>query len=404
MDYTSITTKDDQILDIDTAFRILTTRVDNVIQHSLIFKDYINECNIIKNNCKMGKGKVCIFVIVNYESINKIDTIVDAIVKLFNNTNLYNSFTKDFTFKITATARTADSFFIGKLRNVLNQITVSSSSFKVYLRLISESAPIIPKKEKLPEILRPGILNESFLELLVLDQLQQIKEIEKELSPIFPNAFKNSKLILNLYEQSTKKVKIGPIRSIQTVGNVRIGGLQQKPDILINVPGKSIKISIKANIFPGWSSASNYVGAKSVFDYFQSKGIIEYDTNGILKVNNITCNGIAIPATLGEVKKFCFNGDEVDYILINNFSVNDIISNLTKVHNNNYTIDLRCNRIYINNNQDIQKIQKDVYLTIQKSTSKSSKLLPGFRIEFVPKNKLRDARLLKTLTTIPGRL
>jgi len=102
------------------------------------------------------------------------------------------------------------------------------------------------------------------------------------------------------------------------------------------LPVGIVNISVKQNVFPAWSSAWTYSGALDVMDYLVTNNLIQITNTGI-RVGNSQYSGVAVNSTIGEVKKFCFNNNEIDYAIVNTFSSGDITSEVTKSADNTYS-------------------------------------------------------------------
>lgn len=244
-------------------------------------------------------------------------------------------------------------------------------------------------KSKIPELLRPGVLNEEYFVSKINDQVKKINQAKSviNLSNVFdPN------LSLVLYENNRQKYTISGITSIQ-----RVGQLLGKSDVLIKTKNKKeIGISLKKENFSFWSSASQYSAAKNILDYLvKNKLILASNKSGrgfLVEVStNKSLTGIRIKATVGEIKKYCFGGEgnKVDYILIQSFNVGDF-REIKKVRGGeDYKLELNSAIIYEESSNDIIRMRDNVYLTIVPSSSNSSAMMPnypGFRIQFSTKN------------------
>jgi hypothetical protein len=393
-----LTKKSDKILNAATVIRIL-----NYPEVRAKYKKLTTTyCDI-----KPGTGTYINYVFVNIKRphkdkindiVNEVKTLFEADVKLYDSTgNIRKS-----SINVIQEAPIRDFY------NSVLKISGTAEVGKVNILF-----PLLKNtlKSKLSEVNRPGAANEFMMVSIIKDQLQLLKEIKEELGFIFPTEYLSQKLDINLYEKisPSKKGTIKQVKSIERVGEERVGGLQQKPDVKITTAGGIVNISIKQDIFPSWSSAWTYSGALSVMDYLVNNNLIQITNTGIT-VGNIQYEGIAISSTVGEVKKFCFNNTEIDYAIVNSFSTGDIISQITKSSENTYSIDLKSNIIYGNNDVDITRLRPTVFLAIRNSTSSSASALkakyPGFVVNFIPENKISENNLykLKLTTIIPGRL
>jgi hypothetical protein len=376
--------KSDQVLNIETISRILG--------YPEVSKKYLN---IKKYYYELGKGTNILYVKVKPQYKDKINSIVNDIISLFSNDVQLN-------YKISLLKSNPKNPFYNSSINLLgggNKITILF--------------PLMKDKVKLSEVMMPGAANELILVSIIKDQLQVLKEIREEVGILFPYEFKPN-LTLVLYEKTTPTIKgkIGPIKSISKVGQLRVGGLQQKSDVKIDTNSGPVNISLKQDIFPAWSSAMPYSGAKSVLNYLVNNNQVQVQTisnKSKIISNNNTYNGIAVPATVGEVKKYCFGDSQIDYIFVNTFSSGDIISEITKISTNNFTVDMKSNLIYKNIDADITRLQKNVFLSLESDTANSSGLMPdypGFKVSFIPENKIAEKNLFRinTLPSISGRL
>jgi len=239
-------------------------------------------------------------------------------------------------------------------------------------------------KSKTSSILKPGEAYELYFHSVILDELNKLKELREELDIPSQMFDMYNNVTLNLYGGG-KKISIGPIRSADKVGQTG-----KKPDILITTKtGKNVTISLKQGNFSFWSSADTYqIIPKQIFENTLNKGIISLKNSPEQPVafdNNV--GGIRVPATIDEVKKYCFGGSTgVDYIVIN--------AGLTGVNRN--IISMNGKSIYKNNNaSDLMKMLPDVYLVIKSDTKRSaSAMLPyrGLTVSFVNKTHAFDPR------------
>jgi hypothetical protein len=390
--------KSDKILNSTTVVRILTYPEVRA-KYKKLTTTY---CDI-----KPGTGKYINYVFVNIKKPHKdkINDIVNEVKTLFEtDVNLYDASGNIRTSSIQVRPESPTRDFY----NSVLKISGTTEVGKVTILF-----PFLKNKLKsnLSAVIRAGAANEFMMVSIIKDQLQLLKEIKEELGYIFPTEYLSQKLDINLYEKTSpiKKGTIKQVKSIERVGEERVGGLQQKPDVKLTTANGTVNISIKQDIFPAWSSAWTYSGALSAMDYIVNNNLIQITNRGIV-VGKTQYNGIAINSTLGEVKKFCFNNTEIDYAIVNTFSTGDIISEITKSSENTYSIDLKSNIIYGNNDTDINRLQPIVFLAITKSTSSSASALkdkyPGFVVDFIPENKIADRNLykMKLTTAIPGRL
>jgi hypothetical protein len=376
--------KSDQVLNVETISRILgyptvTTKYPNI-------KKYYYE---------LGRGRNILYVKVKPQYQDKINGIVNDIISLYTND-------VKLSYNITVYKTIPKNPFYN------SAVILSGGGNKISILF-----PVLKEKVKLSEVMMPGAANELILVSIIQDQLQVLKEVKEEVGSIFPYEFKPD-LTLILYEKTNPQVKgkIGPIKSISKVGQVRVGGLQQKSDVKIDTNLGSVNISLKQDIFPAWSSAMPYMGAKSVLKHLENTNQVQVQTisnRSKIIVGNNTYDGIAVPSTLGEVRKYCFGDSQIDYIFVNTFSSGDIISEITKTSTNNFTIDMKSNLIYKNTDADIIRLQKNVFLSLESDTTNSSGLLPeypGFKVSFIPENKIKEKNLFRvnSLPSILGRL
>jgi hypothetical protein len=241
-------------------------------------------------------------------------------------------------------------------------------------------------KSKVPELLRPGVLNEEYFVSKINDQISKIKNAKTEIG--LPSIFDPS-LDVVLYENNVKKYTIPSIESIE-----RVGQLLEKEDVLIKTKNnKKISISLKKENFSFWSSASTYQASKKIIDYLVKNNFIKVGySNGRGSLIDLSTGkqllGIKLPATIGEIKKYCFGSDKnkVDYILIQSFNIGDFKEMRRSGSSGlEYKFELNSAYIYTESSKDIIRMKNNVYLTIVPSSSNSSSLLPnypGFRIQF----------------------
>lgn len=234
-------------------------------------------------------------------------------------------------------------------------------------------------------ILKPGEPYELYFHSVILDALTNLKELREEMDGIPPQIFDMyNNVTLNIYGGG-KKISIGPIKSADKVGQTG-----QKPDILIKTKrGKNVTISLKQGNFSFWSSADTYQNVpKKILENTLSSGLVSLQSSPgqpIVFSNNV--GGIRVPATIDEIKKYCFGGPTgVDYIVIN--------AKLTGVSRN--IISMNGLNIFKNNNSgDILRLIPDVYLVIKKDTRRNaSAMLPyrGLTVSFVNKTHAFDPK------------
>ncbi len=239
-------------------------------------------------------------------------------------------------------------------------------------------------KAKVPELLRPGVLNEEYFVSKINDQVQKIKEAKIAVG--MPRVF-DPNLNLILFENNKQKYTITGVTSIE-----RIGQELGKSDVRIKTKNRTeVNISLKKQNFSFWGSASKYSAAKDILDYLVKANVISVSSKSgrgvMLDASGNPLVGIKIKATIGEVKKFCFGeGDnKVDYILIQSFNVGDF-KDIRKVGGGqDYKLELNSETIYTETASDIIRMRDDVYLTIVPSSDNASALMPnypGFRIQY----------------------
>lgn len=385
-----LNTKDDKVLNIETIKRI--------ILYKSVEKKYRN---IKSYFYKVGSTTSKVYVNIKNQYKQNINSIVNDIEQLFTQDIILNNQ------KVIVLRETP----VNPFYNFVLVLKHNNNTTKILFPVLQNK---IVSTKKTSQVLLPGVANELMFVSIIKDQVNFLDESVKDLRTIFPSDF-NPKVSLFVYEKlsSVVKAKIGPIRSVAQVGQQTIGGLQQKPDVKISTPSGMINISLKQNNFPAWSSAMTYVGGKNILENLVNTNQIQViSKNGrkIILANNAQYSGIVIPATVGEVKKYCFNDNEVKYIIINNFSTSDVISQMTKFDEslNNYKVDLTVNIIYENIQSDIDKLSKNVFLCIQSSTRNSSILTPkysGMSINFIPEHKIEsDFLRLPQILSISGRL
>jgi hypothetical protein len=387
-----LSTKDDKILNLETVIRILSR--PSVHQKYPNLKPYYYKITKhIKNNY--------IYINVKNEYKNKLDVIASNIENLFST---QVQLTGDGGSNITVSREPPRN----QIYNIILVLKARRTTIKILF-------PFLTKSIVGSGVLAPGAPNEFMLEALVKSQLDFIEEQVKDVKKLFPTNF-SPVLSVFIYEGSktTPSVIIGPIKKIERVGDVRDKeGYQIKPDIKITTNFKVVNISVKMEVFPQWSSAGRYTGAKVIMDYLTNNNIIT--VNGTMGSRSITYNnsnysGIVLPATPGEIKKFCFNNDEVKYIINKTFSNDDIISEVSQYGSSlsSFKMDLRVNSIYENNSVGIDKLKPNVFLVINAKNTTASGLTTkydGFSVNFVPKNKIpKGAVSIPVPTNLSGRL
>ena len=240
-------------------------------------------------------------------------------------------------------------------------------------------------RPKVPELLRPGVLNEEYFVSKINDQVQKINQAK--LAVGMPTIF-DPNLNLILFENNKQKYTINGITS-----NERIGQELGKSDVRIKTKNRTeINISLKKQNFSFWSSASKYTAAKNILDYLVKSNVISVsNSSGRGAITDASTGkpliGIKMKATIGEIKKYCFGDAEnkVDYVLIQSFDVGDF-KDIRKVGGGqDYKLELNSETIYTETASDIIRMKDDVYLTIVPSSDNASALTPtypGFKIQF----------------------
>ncbi len=295
---------------------------------------------------------------------------------------IYDNITKLFSVDVLLGGKNV--FVTGRPSNVLGVdfiLTLQKATSK--LEIFFKSQKTI--KPKVPELLRPGILNEEYFVSKINDQVKKINEAKKTIA--LPNLF-DPNLNLVLYENNQQKYTITGVKSIE-----RVGQLLEKEDVLIKTKNnKNIKISLKKENFSFWGSASKYTAAKDILDYLIKSNLISVsNSSGRGVLTDVSTGkpliGIRAKATIGEIKKYCFGegGNKVNYILIQSFNVGDF-KDMRKVGGGqDYKLELNSSIIYQETSSDIIRMRDNVYLTIVPSSKNSSILMPsypGFRIQF----------------------
>jgi hypothetical protein len=275
-------------------------------------------------------------------------------------------------------------FTTGRPSNVLGVdfiLTLQRATNKVEIYFKSQKST----KPKVPELLRPGVLNEEYFVSKINDQVKKINEAKNAIG--LPNVF-DPNLNLVLYENNKQKYTINGIKSIQ-----RIGQELGKSDVRIKTKNNGeVNISLKKENFSFWGSASQYSAANDIMEYLVKSNLITVsNSSGRGTLTDISTGkpiiGIRVKATIGEIKKYCFGTGEnkVDYILIQSFNAGDF-RDIRKVGGGqDYKLELNSVIIYKETSNDIIRMRDNVYLTIVPSSSNSSALMsnyPGFRIQF----------------------
>lgn len=354
------------ILNAKTIINILTSgKVQNNKNYPHIRSSYFD----IK---KASESKIFILIKPTYASNS--EKIYDNIAKLFSTDVLIKKK------KILVESETSNAVGISFILDLQQQ----SKSVKILFK--SAKSEI---KEKLPEILRPGSLNEEYFTFMIDKALIKLDKSKKEVG--LPGIF-NPRLLLGIYENNIKKYTIGPIKSIK-----RLGQELEKTDVRIKIDTGDVNISLKKENFSFWSSASKYSATKNIMDHLVKTNQIEILKNGSSRtelknpVDGKKITGIKLQATVGEIKKYCFgeNNNKIDYILINSFNPGDF-KEIKKIglSREDYKLDLNSSIVYTKTFKDIIRMKDDVYLTIVPSSKNSSALLPdypGFRVQFANK-------------------
>lgn len=350
-------------------YRILnSTTVINILNSSAVQnKNYPHVRTNFYSLKKSGDSKLLVIVKQQYSA--NIERIYDDITRLFA-TDVLLGGQKIFT--------------TGEKSNLLGidfvlDLKRSTKNVKIFFK--SEKAT----KPKLPEVLRPGVLNEEYFVSKINDQVKKINDAKTAIG--LPNVFDPS-LNLVLYENNKQKYTINGVTSIE-----RVGQLLGKSDVSIKTKNRTeVSISLKKENFSFWGSASKYSAAKDILDYLVKNNIVSVSSkNGKGTLTDVSTGnalvGIRMKATIGEIKKYCFGGEnnKVDYILIQSFDVGDF-RDIRKVGGGQeYKLELNSAIIYKEIANDIIRMKDNVYLTIVPSSDNSSALTPnypGFKIQF----------------------
>lgn len=327
---------------------------------------------------KASESKILILVKSTY-SLNT-EKIYDDIARLFATDVLIKKK------KITVESETSNAVGVSFILDLQQQ----SKSVKILFKSAKSDV-----KQKLPEILKPGSLNEEYFTSVINDAVVKLNETKEEVG--LPRIF-NPRLLLGIYENKVKKYTVGPIKSIE-----RLGQELEKTDVRIKTDSGNINISLKKENFSFWSSASRYSAAKNIINHLVQTNQIEIlKSSGRTVIKNPVTgekiDGIKLPATIGEIKKYCFgeNTNKIDYILINSYNPGDFKEiRKTGLSGEDYKLDLNSKIVYTETSKDIIRMKNDVYLTIVPSSKNSSALLPeypGFRIQFA--NKKSSSKFL----------
>jgi hypothetical protein len=281
---------------------------------------------------KVSESKILLLVKSTY--ISNIEKIHDDIARLFSTDVLIKKK------KILVESETSNAVGF----NFILDLQQQSKSVKILFK--SAKSEI---KQKLPEILKPGSLNEEYFTSVINDAVIKLNESKEEVG--LPRIF-NPRLLLVIYENNVKKYTVGPIKSIE-----RLGQELEKTDVRIKTDNGNINISLKKENFSFWSSADTYenVPMQILNKTLQSGKVALKTSPGQPSTFVGNVGGIRVPATIPEVKKYCFGGPTgVDYIVIN--------AKLTGVGKNN-VINMSGINIFKNDNtRDILRMLPDVYL------------------------------------------
>lgn len=351
------------------SYRILnTTTVINILNSSAVQnKNYPHIRTNFYTLKRSSDSKL--LVIVKQQYSGNIQRIYDDIARLFS-TDVLLGGQKVFTTGENSTLLGID--FVLELQR-------STKKVKIFFKNEKSSKP------KVPELLRPGILNEEYFVSKINDQIVKINEVKSAVG--LPDIF-NPILNVVLYENNIKKYTISGITSIE-----RVGQLLGKSDVSIKTKNNiEVSISLKKENFSFWGSASKYSAAKDILDYLTKNNIVSVSSkNGKGSLVEVSTGnsllGIRMKATVGEIKKYCFGGEDnkVDYILIQSFNIGDF-RDIRKVGGGQeYKLELNSSIIYKDISNDIIRMRDNVYLTIVPSSENASALTPnypGFRIQF----------------------
>ena len=304
-----------------------------------------------------------------------------------NTEKIYDDITKLFAVDVLLGGKKV--FTTGSKSNVLGvdfALTLQRGPSKVEIFFRKQ------KTEKLPELLRPGILNEEYFVSKINDQIQKINEARSVVNLI--NIF-DPNLNLIFFENNVEKYTVPKVTSIQ-----RTGQDNNKQDVKITTKGNNnVLISLKKQNFSFWSSASKYDPAKKILDYLITQNIVTYSySNGrgslVETSSNKNLIGIKINATVREIQKYCFGegNEQVDYIMIQSFNFGDF-TEIRKIGGGlDYKIEINSAKIYKNTSKDIMRMKNNVYLTIVPSSKDASALNPykGLRVQFATNGSSRN--------------
>lgn len=377
--------KDDKVLNIPTIHRILTR---NTV--STKYKNLRSYYYTIRPIMKWDQ----FHIMVKPEYSSKLDTIISEMETLFSNDIQING-------KNLSVSKEPPK------KQIVYSVLVLKLGIKTIKFIFYK---IRDKVDRFPgwrinELILPSMINESIETLK--DELEDVGKI------ISPNY--SPRLTLKVYSKNNKTpIYIKHIKSAEQTGDERVNNIQIKTDVKFETTlGKNINLSIKKNNHPSWSSANSYSGAVSILKELIKKGIVQIPNgkNEFL-YDNKTYSGLALLATPGEVKKFCFDDNTIDYIIINDFSSNDIGTTYERYGKNlqDWSVDMRVDFLYPNTNLGISDINPNVFLEIyfgsRSSTLMSNSGFKNLSVNFVPKDKIKTSTALITNlpTTIPGRL
>ena len=359
-----INSKTYRILDARTIINILNSRLVQTTKYPHIRNSYFE----IK---LASSGKVLILIKTQYAS--NIGKIFDNITELFSVDVLLGGK------KVSVFGDKS------KISGIDYQLTLQQNVKKVEI-FFKASKKIM---EKVPELLRPGVLNEEYIVSKINDRIEDLQEAKNKVN--MPKIF-NPVLNLGLFENNKEKYVVGPIKSIK-----RVGQELEKADVLIEtIPNKKIKVSLKKENFSFWSSAEKYEKGKKLLDYLVNQNIIQtsYESGrGVLTETSTgkKLRGIRVSATIEEIKKYCFGegNKKIDYILIQSFEPGDFTETRTSGRSGEvYKMNLNSNKVYKETTQDILRLRDDVYFCITSSSRSSSGMgsdYPGFKINFMNK-------------------
>jgi len=339
----------------------MVTQTDNY-EWLDVYKVYYTINNLYKKDNTIYKKLNTIYILPSVREKGK-DVFEDAFKKL---KNIYPN---------SLLEKTVDGN-IGKIRVNKNNVV----SIRVAL----------PKSSKISSILKPGEAYELYFTSVLIDGVTEMKQLRKEMD-IPDNIFNMyNNLTLNLYEKG-RQFSIGPIIEATKVGQAGL-----KPDVRIRCRNKpDVKISLKQSNFSFWSSADTYSPRPfNILKDALASGKVMFDDT---KPNSLSfqnsqgkpIGGIRVPATVEEIKKFCFGGPNgVDYIVIS--------SKKTNYSKQNKIISMQALKIYKNNNEsDIKKMLPDVFLVIKRDLKRNASGLAefkGFSVSFVNKSSAYDPR------------